>query len=263
MIKVLGLLFYILVSFDMGICEAAMTYDEALKYQVLHSEEVFIRNEKMKDPYGEKNICRYFNLLGEKGVRHNGDFFSNDRSFLNFLINYGFENIPQELFAYFRWAADMDGKPENGYAPKILSISFNDGYIKNLDVQGWEYKRQNLGFGNWTHVYDGRIVVSAVDLYDLYSHGDIMAVYIDKGAGRIKHFFYSGDKDLIEKKKLTRGIANAIKMLQVNEDSLAEQRAILEKERVEKLRKEIEAEIRAEIEKEEIKKAILDEMRNK
>lgn len=243
--------------------EAAMSYNEALKYQSLHAKEVFIFNEKVKDIYGEKNVCRYFNLLGKDGVGHNGNAFAADRSFINFLVNYGFENIPQEPFAYFRWWGDLDGHPDKGYEPKTFNISFKDGFVKTFAIQGWEYKRQNLGFGNWSHTYDGRIRLTEVELYELYTHGDVMSVSIDKGAGRIKNFFYMGEKDVEEKAELTKGIAHAVKILQIDEDTIEAKRAEMEQQRLQKLREEIEKELKEEAEREAMKKAILEEMKAK
>ena len=39
---------------------AAMTYEEALRYQKLYPDEIYARKVKMKDTYGEKNNIRVF-----------------------------------------------------------------------------------------------------------------------------------------------------------------------------------------------------------
>lgn len=257
--------------------EAAMTYDEALKYQKLYPEEIYVRNEKMKDIYGEKKICHYFDLLQKNGVGHTRGIVSGqgERTFLNLLINYGFEDADVAPYAYIRWAADLAGNPKGGYEPTKLYISFEDGSVKTINLQGWEYRYQSIVnmFTNWwAHAYSGRIRLNEVDLYDIYSHGKIAAVAIDDGVSGdnvngIIHFFYSGEKDSKEKELLTKGFAHAVKILEIDPNTIEEKRITLEKEiekqRLEKMRKEVEQEIKEEMEREALKKQILEEMKAK
>ena len=258
--------------------EAAMTYDEALKYQKLYPEEIYAKNFKMKDSFGEKQNCRFFNLLKKEGVLHTSGSTmggKGERTGINLLINYGFENSDEEPYAYIRWMADLDGSPEGNYAPEKLFITFEDGFVKTLNLQGWEYHYQQLmGWFSamWCHNYNGRIRLNDVDIYDIYSHGKIAAVSIDDGVkgdnfNGIKHFFYSGDKDAEEKELLTKGFAHAVKILEIDPNTIEEKRIALEKEiekqRLEKMRKEVEQEIKEEMEREALKKQILEEMKGK
>lgn len=257
--------------------EAAMTYDEALHYQSLYPNEIYIRNEKMKDIYGEKRVCHYFNLLQKNGVGHSRGVISGqgERTFINLIINYGFENTNSEPYAYIRWVADLAGNPNGGYEPSKIYISFEDGFVKTINLQGWEYKYQsefNMFSSWWAHAYHGRIKLNEVDLYDIYCHGKIAAVSIDDGVSGdningVVHFFYSGEKDSDEKTALTKGFAHAIKILEIDPTTIETKRLALEKEaeklRIEKLRKEVEEEIKEEMEREKLKKQILEEMKTK
>lgn len=258
--------------------EAAMTYDEALKYQKLYPNEIYVRNIKIKDAFGEKSNCRFFSLLKKEGVMHTGGSTiggQGQRTLINFVINYGFENANSEPYAYIRWVADLDGSPEGNYAPEKMFITFEDGFVKSIELQGWEYHYQELvGWfsGMWCHNYSGRIKLNDVDIYDIYSHGKIAAVSIDDGIkgdnfNGIKHFFYSGDKDAEEKELLTKGFAHAVKILEIDPNTIEEKRIMFEKEvekqRLEKMRKEIEQEIKEEMEREALKKQILEEMKSK
>lgn len=257
---------------------AAMTYEEALRYQKLYPDEIYARKVKMKDTYGEKNNIRVFNLLKKEGVLHTGGSTmggKGERTGINLLINYGFEDEEIEPYAYIRWAADLEGSPEGNYAPEKMFIVFEDGFIKTIDLQGWEYKYQQLmGWFStmWCHTYGGRIKLSDVDIYDIYSHGKISAVSIDDGVkgdnlNGVKHFFYSGTKDSEEKELLTKGFAHAVKILEIDPNTIEQKRIALEKEeenkRIEKVKKEVEKEIREEMEREALKKQILEEMKAK
>ena len=258
--------------------EAAMSYEKALQYQAKYPNEIFVRNEKCKDAYGEKNVERFFNMLKKNGVGHSGGSSvggKGKRTFLNLLINYGFKNIESEPYAYIRWGADLEGHPEKGYAPQSMNIVFEDGFVKTFSLQGWEYRREKLAglFAPvWCHLYHGRIRLNDVDLYDIYSHGAIAAVSIDDGISGdnrdgIKHFFYAGEKDLEEKALLTKGFAHTLKILEIDPSTIEAKRIALAKEaerlRLEQLRKEVEKEIKEDAEREALKKQILEEMKAK
>lgn len=101
---------------------AAMSYDQALQYQSMHSEEVKAFTNKVKDIYGEKNKCRYFGMMNGKRGHFNSGGGLGQRTLLNFLVDYGFENIQSEPYAYIRWIADLAGRPDKGYEPKYLNI---------------------------------------------------------------------------------------------------------------------------------------------
>ncbi|WP_333594961.1 hypothetical protein [Anaerospora hongkongensis] len=260
-----GLMLGCLLVAGAATSEAAMTYEQALKYQGLNSEEVFISNDKVKDAYGQKNIKRYFSLLNKNGLAHSGNTILGvgDYTFINLLINYGIANMNEEPFAYIRWIAHLAGAPDRGYEPKTMNIAFSDGFIKTFSLQGWEYRGQIINgmFANsWAHLYDGRVRLNDFDLYELSQHGQIVAISMDDGNGGIKHFFYSGDKDINSKAKLNRGIYHAMKILQVDEQAViakkAERDRLAEEERLAKLRAEIEKEIKADAEREAMKKAI-------
>ena len=258
--------------------EAAMSYEKALQYQAMHADDVIKHNAKMKDIYGEKNVCRYFSLLKKNGVMHTGGSGAGGkgkRTLLNLVINYGFENIDTEPYAYIRWGVDLDGHPDSGYAPKNLFITFEDGFVKTIGLQGYEYKYEKLpGFlaPVRCHLYHGRIKLNDVEIYDIYSHGNIAAVSIDDGNGGdniegIRHFFYSGEKDLEEKALLTRGFRHTIKILEIDPSTIEAKRIAYAKEaeklRLEQLRKEVEREIKEDAEREALKKQILEEMKAK
>ena len=252
---------------------AAMTYEKALQYQSKYPKEIFVKNEKCKDVYGEKNIERFFNMLKKSGVAHSGSYVvggKGNSTSINLLINYGFKNIKSEPFAYIHWNAALEGNPEKGYEPKTMNIAFNDGFVKTLSLQGWEYKYlegRGLFGATWSHDYHGKIRLNDVDLYDINSHGAIASVSIDDGAGGIRHFFYAGEKDLEEKALLTKGFAHTLKILEIDASTIEAKRIELAKEaeklRLEELRKEVEREIKEDAEREALKKQILEEMKAK
>ena len=66
---------------------AAMSYDEALQYQSMHSEEVKAFTNKVKDIYGEKNKCRYFGMMNGKRGHFNSGGGLGQRTLLNFLVD--------------------------------------------------------------------------------------------------------------------------------------------------------------------------------
>ncbi len=258
--KLLAALTLGLVLFGTSTIEAAMTFEEASAYQAKHSDDILLRTEKMKDAFGEKNKCRYFSFLGRNGLTHNGDYMKADRSTINFIVNYGFEGQNSAPFASITWQADLKGKPENGYAPDYLAVIFEDGYVANFDLQGWEYKRDYVGFwGELSHTYYGNIKISDIELYKMSKHGNLSAIFMNKSNESVKHFFYAGEKDLEEKQQFTKGIQHAVNMLEITASSVAALEAKEEEERLAKLRKELEAEI----EREEMKKAILKERQQK
>ena len=246
---------------------AAMSYDQALQYQSMHSEEVKAFTNKVKDIYGEKNKCRYFGMMNGKRGHFNSGGGLGQRTLLNFLVDYGFENIQSEPYAYIRWIADLAGRPDKGYEPKYLNLVFADNYVKRFPLQGWEY---HFITGPWftsAHQYDGRIKLTDVDLYEMSKHGNVLAISIDAGDGSIVNFFYSGDKNKTEKQWFNNGVKHALKILEINDETmeakLAETQKLAEQERVAKLRAEVEAEIKADAEKEAMRKQILAEMEAK
>lgn len=265
--------FALTMLFNIHFAEAAMTYEKALLYQQKNAEDITSVVKKVKDIYGEKNNSRKFAMLGgSRGLLHSGNTIVGmaDRTCLNYYVNYGFANIPSEPYAYISWMADLAGDPSNGYEPKTLQIVFEDNYIKRFSLQGWEYRREFIhGFliNSWAHNYDGSIKLSKFDIYEMSLHGQILAVSIDAGNGGIKHFFYSGDKDIKEKQTLTRAITHSMKMLDIDADTIKQEYEALkikqEKERVAKIKDEVRKEIEEDAEREAIKKQILEEMKQK
>lgn len=247
--------------------DAAMSYDKALQYQILHSDEISAFTNKVKDIYGEKNKCRYFGTMHGKNGHLNSGAGLGQTTLINFLINYGFENIKSEPYAYIRWVADLAGKPDKGYDPKYMNIVFEDNTVKKFPLQGWEYRFVPGPFFTYAHQYDGRIKLTDVDLYDMSKHGKVLAISIDAGDGTIRNFFYSGDKNKTEKQWFNNGIKHALKILEIDDNTmeakLVEAQKLAEQERVAKLRAEVEAEIKADAEKEAMKKQILAEMEAK
>lgn len=267
-----GLLCSLALFSAAGQADAAMTYEKALLYQEAHPEEIHCKNIKQKDIYGNKNLNRYFSFVGSQGLLHTGksSMGTADRTLINFIISYGFPNIKSEPYAYIRWMADLAGAPDRGYEPKTLQIVFEDNFAKIFSLQGWEYRKQFVpGFfvSSWGHNYDGRIKLSNYDLYELSLHGRVVSASMDAGDGHIKHFFYSGDKDADKKLLFTKGIRHALKILEIDGDSIRAdyeaQKAQAEKDRLAALRAEIENEIKADAEREAMKKAILEEMKQK
>lgn len=163
--------------------------------------------------------------------------------------------------------ADLAGAPDRGYEPKTLQIVFEDNYIKTFSLQGWEYRKEFVpGFfaSSWGHNYDGRIKLNHFDIYEMSKHGKILSASMDAGNGSIKHFFYSGNKDADKKEMLTRAITHSMKILQIDENKIADEMAAhqqaMEQERLNQLRAEVEKELKEEAEREAMKKAILEEM---
>ena len=261
-----------LLTSGINSADAAMSYEKALQYEQAHSEEVHSFTDKQKDIYGEKNKRRFIGLFGKNGLLHTGNTFagSAQRTFFNYLIDYGFANIPMEPYAYIRWAADLAGRPDKGYEPKTLQIVFEDNHIQQFSLEGWEYRSEYIaGFfgGSTAHNYNGRIKLNRFEIYEMSLHGKIVSASMDAGDGTIKHFFYSGDKDADKKVLLTKGIKHSMKILEIDPAAMpAEYEAYkkqLEEQRLAKLRAEVEKEIKAEQEKEALKKQILEEMKLK
>ena len=77
----------------------------------------------------------------------------------------------------------------------------------------------------------------------------------------------STDKNKTEKQWFNNGVKHALKILEINDETmeakLAETQKLAEQERVAKLRAEVEAEIKADAEKEAMRKQILAEMEAK
>lgn len=254
------------VMMNVSAVDAAMSYEKALLYQEKNENDVHVVIKKQKDIYGEKNKRRYFSLLSANGLMHTGKTSMGvaDRTLINYVIDYGFANIPSEPYAYIRWAADLAGNPEKGYEPKTLQIVFADNFIKVYNLQGWEYRKEfvpGFFFNSIGHNYNGRIKLNRFDIYEMYQHGDIVSASIDAGNGHIKHFFYSGDKDKKEKETLTRAIVHSMKILQIDPNNMQLEyeayKKQLEEERKANLRAEIEKEIEQEAEREALKKQIL------
>ena len=255
--------------------EAAMTYEEAVAYQKAHAEDIVLRTEKIRNAYGEKSKCRIFSFLGKHGVTHSWGSLGSQNTLINLVLKYGDAKLNDEPYAYFRWQANLAGNPKDGYEPRYMSVSFKDGYIKNLPLQGWEYNEQEVyvpgayyGSGNYGYYlpgssysynqYEGSVKVTPLDLYEMAQHGEIASIFIDrgdnddKGNNNIRHFFYTGDKDADEKAQLARGFQHAVAMLELDAAQLQQLREEAEKERLAQLRKEIEAELEREALKEQI-----------
>lgn len=243
-----------------------MTYNQALLYQQRYPKEIYVSNYKDKDEFGNKSYYRRFDLLGDDGVGHSGNTIVGvgDRTWLRFTIKYGFESEKNVIpSAYFDWSADLVGDPDKGFKPKYFRVVFLDGYVKELPLQEWIYSPKiisGLLVTSTAHNFYGSIKLEDVDVYELLSHGDVGAVYMDNGAGGMRHFFYSGDKDTKNKYKLTRGIYHAAKILNINDDTM-NAKFNIQKENSEKARKnKIRAEIIKELDDAEEREAILQEI---
>ncbi len=268
---------YALVSY-IGTAEAAMTYEEAIAYQKAHAEDIVLRTEKIRNPYGEKSKCHYFSFLGKHGVTHSWGSLGDHNTLINFVVSYGDANMKEKPCAYFRWQANLSGNSKDSFAPDYLSVSFKDGYIQNIPLQDWEYNEQEVyvpgayyGNGNYGYYipgtsysynrYEGSVKVGALELYEMGQHGELASIFIDRGENddqgnnNIRHFFYTGDKDRDKKAQLVRGFQHAITMLEIDAAHLQQLREEAEQKRVAKLKKEIEAEL----EKEALKQQILQE----
>lgn len=248
--------------------EAAMDYPAAANYQIAHKNDIWIKNVKCKDVYGEKNIERNFSFIGKEGLTN--IVIRGNRSFINLLINYGFENIPSEPYAYIDWWADLAGNPEHGFEPKKIYFAFTDGTVVEMPIQGYEYHYEAYStiFGFFdSHTYSGKLKLNSFDLYDLSQRGELANISIDTGNGEIKNFFYSGDKNKKQKQQFDAGLKHALDILEITPESVEKERKehadAVEAERLAKLRAEVEAEIKAEAEKEAMKQQILAEMANK
>ena len=226
----------------------------------------------MKDITGEKDKWRYFSFLSSDGLLNTGNTNIGvaDRTFLNYVINYGFENNPIEPYACIVWEADLAGDPTKGYEPSVFRILFADNYVKTFDLQGWEYKKKfvhGIFFSDLAHSYSGTIKLSRFDIYEMSKHGAVVSASVDAGNGGIKHFFYTGNKNKEDKELLTRAFQHSLILLGIDSNKMQSEydayKKHLEEERIAKLRAEVEAEIKAEQEREAIKQQILAEMKLK
>ena len=86
------------VMMNVNSVDAAMSFEKALLYQEKNEKDVHVVVKKEKDIYGDKNKHRYFSLLSANGLMHTGKTSMGvaDRSLINYIIDYGFENIPLE-----------------------------------------------------------------------------------------------------------------------------------------------------------------------
>lgn len=249
-----------------------LSYSEALVYQKANHHDIHAEYETMKDITGEKDKWRYFSFLSSDGLLNTGNTNIGvaDRTFLNYVINYGFENNPIEPYACIVWEADLAGDPTKGYEPSVFRILFADNYVKTFDLQGWEYKKKfvhGIFFSDLAHSYSGTIKLSRFDIYEMSKHGAVVSASVDAGNGGIKHFFYTGNKNKEDKELLTRAFQHSLILLGIDSNKMQSEydayKKHLGEERIAKLRAEVEAEIKAEQEREAIKQQILAEMKLK
>lgn len=222
----------------------------------------------MKNQAGDKEKVRLFDLLNKNGLYHGGNILGTigDGVGLRFTVEYGTGGA--RPFAFVGWSANLGGPPALGWTPHYLRLVFASGDIKEVPISTWNYTFQVVP-GNMFmpptkyHSYDGTIVLSEVDVYDIARRGDIASIYIDNGNDK-KHFFYSGDKDTKNKARLTTGFRHACKMLGINDESiqalLRENAARQELDRQQKLRAEVKQEIMRDQERERLKQEILAEL---
>lgn len=249
-----------------------LNYSEARVYQRANNHDIHAEYETMKDITGEKDKWLYFSFLSSDGLLNTGntDLGVADRTFINYIINYGFENSPIEPYACIVWEADLAGDPTRGYEPKVFRILFEDKYVKTFDLQGWEYKKKfvhGIFFNDLAHSYSGTIKLSRFDVFEMSKHGAVVSASIDAGNGGIKHFFYTGNKNKEDKELLTRAFQHSLILLGIDSDKMQAEyiayKQQQEEERIAKIRAEVEAEIKAEQEREVIKQQILKEMKLK
>lgn len=257
----LSMLLTTAIAFGTYKVEAAMSFEQALSYQNNYKDEFPYFTEKAKDSYGEKKTFRYFSCLGNHGVFHPGE------SMFNVVVNYGPVGTNPQPNADIHWMAAMKGMPDKGYAPKSLVISFNDGTIKHLDLQGWEYTPQFMPYYGYIHYYTGTIKLNDFQLYELTQHSGLTNIGVEGDGNYTRFCFFSGDKEIKKKEKLRIGLKHALNVLQIDENALLARKAEYEKQqealRLAKMRAEIEKEIKEEQERAEMKKQILAEMEAK
>ena len=243
-----------------------MTYEEALRYQQAHSKDIIVSNYKTKDKYGNNNTERIFDFLGKKGFVNSGGSISgiSNTSALRLTVNYGFANIPEPPSVTLSWGGDFDGSPQNGFAPTGLNVVFSDGYVKSLDLQGYNYNAQwvtGLLYTSISHFYSGSISLSPFDVYDMTHHGNVAAAHLTTGDGGMRHLFYSGDKNRKQKEQMSRGLQHIAKMMDVNESTIEIVASAAERSRKEVLKQEIREEVLQEQERARLKAEILEEIR--
>lgn len=249
-----------------------MSLSEAQQYAAKYSNEVFYKEYKVKDKFGNKNRDRVFDLLRRGGVNHTGNSIVGvaNRTALRLTMQYGVVNSNTKPYVVIGWSGDLAGNPNQGYKPTYMKFVFSSGAEKQIPLQGWEYQAQRITgifVSSWAHHFWGTITLDDLDVYDIMRNGDIAAVFIDDGAAGIQHFFYSGDKDKANKVALTRGFIHACRMLNLDAataDGLLKARQdAAEAKRKKELRAEIVKEIQSDKEREQLKQEILAEMKAK
>lgn len=243
-----------------------MTYEEALRYQQAHNKDIIVSNYNTKDKFGNKNTERIFDFLGKKGFVNSGSSISgiSNTSALRLTVSYGFANDPTPPTVTLSWGGDFDGPPDNGYAPTGLNVVFSDGYVKSLDLQGYNYSAQwvtGLLYSSVSHFYSGSILLSPFDIYDMTHHGNVAAAHLTTAYGGMRHLFYSGDKNRKQKEQMTRGLNHIATMMDVNENSISLVADTVEQNRKKALKEEIRSEVLQEQEREKLKAEILEEIR--
>lgn len=246
-----------------------MSFDRALAYQKLHSEDITFNISEEKDQYGNKEKNRCFDFLGETGHYNEGSSISGyaDNTGLRFSVQYGFENEKTVPYAVIGWSADL---PSGKCPPHFIRFVFSSGYVKEMPLQGWKYYSYisyGLLVNSIAHKYNGLVKLNDYDIYEIITHGNIAAVYIDDGMGGMKHFFYSGDKNAKQKAQLNRGMAHAAKMLDISKDTVSAeyqlQQALAEADRKAKIKAEIRQEITEDMEREALRREVIAEMNAK
>ena len=246
-----------------NILPTPMTYSEALIYQKKNETDIKSHLYTDKDVDGNKKKFRLFDFLGNNGLNNGGNSERADHTALRLTLSYGAEGSDGKPIAKIVWNADLAGNPKNGYEPHKMSIVFNSGYIKEIPLQGWEYRedwRRGLFSTYWANNFWGAVLLNDVDIYDISQHGDISAVYIDDGAGNARHFFYSGDKQAKEKAAFTRGFQHIIKLLDIDSDTVKQEIADQQAKAAAAEKAKMKEEIKKELEREALKKEIISEM---
>lgn len=246
-----------------------MSFERALAYQKLHSEDITFNTSKTKDQYGNKGTTRCFDFLGETGHYNQGSSISGyaDNTGLRFSVQYGFENAQTAPYAVIGWSADLSSPSCH---PNFMRFVFSSGYVKEISLQEWAYNpyvNYGLFASSYAYRFHGRIELNNYDIYELITHGDIAAVYIDNGIGGVRHFFYSGDKNAKQKAQLNRGLVHMAKMLDISHETVSAeyqmQQAKAEAERKARIKDEIRQEIAEDKEREALRREVIAEMNAK
>ena len=258
-------------DFNLGIekLPMPMTYAQAVLYQKQHQKEIYISDYRTKDKFGNKNTQRVFDLMGKYGFSNSGGSLSGvaDITELRLSICYGFSNENIRPYVVLYWGGNFDGAPDKGFAPTMFVLVFEDGYSKNLNLEGYSYTRrwfEGIFVNTWSHYYSGTIKLDDFALFDMVQHGNVAGAYLATAYGGMRHLFYSGDKNIEHKKRMTKGLQHACVMMNINADTITAERKNIEFSaevlKRETMKAEIKNEIIDEYEREKIRQEVKKEL---